>query len=131
MDFEMLDYAHQRVIEIMGKPSKVVLATNGPAGVQLSELPCEPIGVNIYLFVPQTSDQLFNLEHNSMVTLLGAGWEMKGEARIIPKGKSIAGLELHNLPGAEWCVLVQVCVRQLNVHREGGWGNLETIDLKP
>ncbi len=55
-----------------------VLATSGPAGVQASEFPCEAIDLNLYLLVPQTSDHLFNLEHDSAVTLLTPEWELRG-----------------------------------------------------
>jgi hypothetical protein len=84
IEISMLDYARQRAIEALRCHRKAVLATSGPAGVQASEFPCEAIDLNLYLLVPQTSDHLFNLEHDSTVTLLTAGWEVRGEAQIIP-----------------------------------------------
>jgi hypothetical protein len=125
----MLDYAHQRALEALGTPRIAVLVTNGPAGVQAGEFPCVALGLRLYLLVPQTSDHLFNLEHETMVTLLAAGWQLKGEAQIVAPG--IADLELNLLhePGAAWCVLVRVTPCQVQIRREGGWGNIETIDL--
>src|SRR5512137_320315 len=104
----MLDYARQRVIEALRLPRTVVLATSGPAGVQAGEFPCEAAGLDLYLLVPQTSNHLFNLEHDSAVTLLTAEWELKGQAQLRPPGAP--GLELNLLqePAAEWCVLVRV-----------------------
>ncbi len=126
----MLDYARQRAIEALMIPRTAVLVTSGPAGVQASEVPCEAISLDLFLLVPQTSDQLFNLEHNSNVTLLTAGWQMKGEAQVISPNAPGPGLDLLREPGAEWCVLVRVIPCQVQIRREGGWGNLETIDLK-
>jgi hypothetical protein len=126
----MLDYARQRAMEVMKDTQNVVLATSGPAGVQASEYPCEAVGLDLYILVPQTSDHLFNLEHDSTVTLLTAGWELKGQAHIVPPRTSDLRLDLLREPGAEWCLLVRVDPCRLQIRREEGWGNLETIDLK-
>ena len=126
----MLDYARQRVREALRIPHRAVLATTGPAGLHASEVPCEAVELNLYLLLPRTSDHLFNLEHESAVTVVTSGWELKGHAKIVPS--DTPGLELNSLrePGTEWFVLVQVDPSQLQVHRVGGWGNLETIDLQ-
>ena len=84
-EIHMLDYARQRAIEALRGHRKAVLATSGPAGVQASEFPCEALGLNLYLLVPQTSDRLFNLEHDSTVTLLAPGWELRGKRRSSSK----------------------------------------------
>lgn len=125
----MLDYARERAIEALKLPHRVVLATSGPAGVQAGEFLCEAIGLNLYLLVPQTSDHLFNLEHESNVTLLAAGWELKGEARIICDDPAHFQLDLLGEPGAEWCELVWIIPRKIQIRGEQGWGYLETIDL--
>jgi hypothetical protein len=126
----MLDYARQHAIEALKIPRKAVLATSGPAGLQASEVPCEAIGLNLYLLVPQTSDHLFNLEHAGSVTVLTAGWELKGEAQVISPNAPDFEPGLLQEPVAEWCVLVRVDPCQIQIRRVGGWGNLETIDLK-
>ena len=108
----------------------MVLATSGPAGVQASEFPCEALGLDLYILVPQTSDHLFNLEHETTVTLLAAGWELKGEAQIVDPGTVDLELNLMQAPGAAWCALVRITPCQVQIRREGGWGNIETIDLK-
>jgi hypothetical protein len=126
----MLDYAHQRAIEALKLPRRVVLATSGPAGVQAGEFPCEAIGLNLYLLVPQTSDHLFNLEQEPNVTLLAAGWELKGKARITSPNAAVLELGLLREAGAQWCVLVRVHPCQLQIRRQDGWGYLETIDLQ-
>lgn len=123
----MLNYAHQRAAEALKIPQTAILATTGPAGLQLSEFPCEAIGLQIYLLLPQTSDHLYNLEDNPAVTLLTPVWEMQGEARVIPR----AGVDLAFLqkPGWEWSVLVHVEPSRVQLRRSDGWGNAETIDL--
>jgi len=126
----MLNYARQRAIEALRIPRTAVLATSGPAGVQANEFPCEAIDLDLYLLLPRTSDHLFNLEHESTVTLLAAGWQLKGEAQIISQNVPDLELDLLREPVAEWCVLVRVDPCQVQIRREGGWGNLETIDLK-
>jgi len=98
--------------------------------MQASEFPCEAIDLDLYLLVPKTSDHLFNLENDFTVTLLAAGWELKGEAQIIPPNTLNFDLDLLRVPGAEWCVLVRVDPCRMQIRREQGWGNLETIDLK-
>lgn len=125
----MLDYAHQRAIEALGSSRTAVLVTSGPAGVQASEFPCETAGLDLYLLVPQTSDHLFNLEHESTVTLLTARCELKGQAQIISRGIPDLKLDLLRESGAAWCALVRVEISQVQIRSEQGWGNLETIDL--
>jgi hypothetical protein len=125
----MLDYARQRAIEALKLPRRAVLATSGPAGVQAGEFPCEATGLVLYLLVPRISDHLFNLEHGSFVTLLTGGWELKGKAQIILPDAPDLELNLLREPGAQWCVLVRVEPCQVQIRREEGWGNLETIDL--
>jgi hypothetical protein len=106
-----------------------VLATSGPAGVQTSEVRCEAIELNLYLLLPKTSDHLFNLEHEATMSMLTSGWELKGEARIVPSIPADLDLGLVREPGMEWCVLVHVIPRQVQIRRGKGWGNIETIDL--
>ena len=130
-EMNMLDYARQRAIQALSIPHTVVLATSGPAGVQASDFPCEAKELILYLLVPRTSDHLFNLEHNSSVTLLAAGWELKGEAQVSAASSSALDLDLLREPGAEWCVLVRIDPWRIQIKREGGWGNIETIDLNP
>ncbi len=126
----MFDYARQRAREALRIPHKAVLATNGPAGLQAGEFSCEAIDLEIFLLVPTTSDHLFNLEHDSNVTLLTAEWEMKGNAKIVSSEPFNRKLDLLLDPNAKWCALVKVDPCMMQIRRKKGWGNLETIDLK-
>ncbi len=123
----MLDYARERAREVLKIPRTAVLATEGPAGLQLSELPCEAEGLEIYLLLPQTSDHVFNLEHNPAVTLLANAWEMQGQARIVVEEELDLGLLRR--PEARWSALVQITPARIQILGDRGWGNPETIDL--
>ncbi len=126
----MLDYARQRSLAVLKIPHKAVLATHGPAGVLAGEFPCEAHGLEVYLLVPQTSDHLYNLKVEAAVTLLTYAWELKGEAQVIPPGTPAPELDLLREPSAPWCALLKVSPWQIQVRRDEGWGNIETIDLK-
>ena len=103
--------------------------TSGLARVQVSEGPCAAIDLKLYLLVPQTSDHLFNLEYDPSITLLAANWVLKGTARIIPPNVLNLELGLFQVSEEEGCILVQVDPSQVQIRREQGWGNLETIDV--
>ncbi len=124
----MLDFARERAREVLNIPRTAVLATDGPAGLQLSEILCHADGLVVYLLLPQTSDHAFNLEHNPAITLLTAAWEMQGKARVVV-GREKADLGLLHRPEGEWSVLVQITPSRIHIFGKRGWGNAETIDL--
>jgi len=125
----MLDYARQRAIEVLKVPRRAVLATSGPAGVQVSEFPCEALDLELYLLVPQTSDHLFNLEHVSTVSLLTDIWDLKGEAQTLSPNSNNLKLDILREPQAQWSVLVRIRPFKLQIRKGEGWGNLETLDI--
>jgi hypothetical protein len=125
----MLDYARQRAIDLLKIPRMAILATSGPAGVQVGEFACQAAGLALYLPVPWMSDHLFNLEHIPSVTLLTDEWELKGTARIVYDCASIVDMDLPSKPGAELYALVRVHPARIQIRRAGGWGSMETIDL--
>jgi hypothetical protein len=125
----MFDYALQRAREVLGAPHTAVLVTNGPAGIQVGEFACALSGLSLYLRVPQTSDHLFNLEHESTVTLLIARCEVKGRAQIISREMVNLDCDLLRAPAADWCAFLRAEISQVQLRSEAGWGNRETIDL--
>ncbi len=125
----MLDYARQRASAALGNPRTAVLVTSGPAGVQTGEFRCEASDLNLYLLIPQTSDHLFNLEHESAVTVLMATCEIKGQAQPVPRDAPDLNVGLCHEPDAEWCALVRVEIFRVQIRSEDGWRNRETIDL--
>ncbi len=125
----MLDYARQRASAALGHPCTAVLVTSGPAGVQTGEFRCEVSDLGLYLLIPQTSDHLFNLEHESSVTVLTATCELKGHARPVSRDAPDLHVDLCSEPDAEWCALVHVEIFRVQIRSEDGWRNRETIDL--
>ena len=126
----MLDYARVRAVQILQPARRVVLATHGPAGLQLAEFPCQAVDLDLYLLLPWTSDHLFNLEHDPCVTLLTPSWELKGQARLISSTPPDLDLDLLREPAAAWSALLQVTPSRIQVRRSQGWGYLETLELK-
>lgn len=125
----MLDYARERAVEVLKNSSIAVLATYGPAGLQASEFPCEARDLTLYLLVPWTSNQLFNLEFDPSVTLLSAEWELKGRAETISHNTLEQDLLLLREAGAEWCALLRVIPNKIQIRKENGWGYAETLEL--
>lgn len=125
----MFDYVRLRASETIKDVRSVVLATSGPAGVQANEFTCEAHGLLLYLLLPQTSDHLYNLEHDSQVTLLAHGWQVKGNAQVITAQEAPDSLRLLQNAGARWSTLLRIEVCVLQITGVKGWGNIETIDL--
>ena len=125
----MFDYAHQRALEVLGAPHTAVLVTNGPAGIQVGEFACALSGLSLYLLLPQTSDHLFNLEHESTVTLLITRCEVKGRTQIISREMVNLDCDLLRESAADWWAFLRVEISQVQLRSEAGWGNRETIDL--
>lgn len=57
-------------------------------------------------------------------------WELKGEAQIMSLQAKVPGLKILQQPEVEWSTLVKVSAYKLQIRREEGWGNLETIDFE-
>ncbi len=109
----------------------MILASSGPAGVQVSEVKYEARGLELYLLVPQTSDHIFNLEADPCVTLLTPLVEIKGNALILSTLPGGFDLDLLHETEAGWCALMRVAPRLIQLRNPGGWGYQETIDINP
>lgn len=127
----MLDHLRHRVIEVLAAAQSVTLATYGPAGLQASLLPCEAVGMRLYLLLPATSDHLLNLENQSDVMVSTAAWQLRGQAVMLNSADSSPDLGLLQKTEAQWGRLIVVLPTQLNIRRKQGWGYSETIDIDP
>ena len=127
----MINYARERAVELLKTASTAVLATNGPLGVQVSEFPCETVGLDIYLLVPKTSDHLFNLEHDDRVALHTEQWELTGKGQVLSSEGKWPQISLLPKTGTAYYVLIKIVPSQIQVLRSEGWGPAETIDLTP
>jgi hypothetical protein len=125
----MLNYARQRALEVLKHPRTAILASSGPAGIQAGEFPCEALGIDLYMLLPKSSEHIFNLEHEHSVTILTPKWEVRGEAELIDLESFTLKLGLSSVPGVEWCWLVRIRPRKINIRREKGWGYCESIEI--
>lgn len=125
----MLDHLRQRVIEVLAPVQSATLSTCGPASIQARIFPCQALGLRLYLLVPTTSDQLFNLEHEATTVVTTPEWQLRGVGRRLPLALAPAGLSLAHSPYAVGCDLVEIEPHRLQVNRPCGWGYLETIDI--
>jgi hypothetical protein len=126
---DMVNYARERAIEVLKTASTAVLATTGPAGVQVGEFFCEAVELDLYLLLPRTSDHLFNLEQDSRVGLHTDQWELTGKGRALSLEEERPEIALFSKSGAAWYVPVKILPGQIQVLRSEGWGAAETIDL--
>jgi hypothetical protein len=125
----MLDHLRQRVIEVLAPVQNATLSTCGPAGIQARIFPCQAAGLRLYLLVPSTSDQLFNLEHEATAVVTTPEWQVRGWGRRLALALAPAALALAASPYAAGCDLVEIEPHRLQINRPCGWGYLETIDI--
>jgi hypothetical protein len=125
----MINYARERAEMILKPARTAILATIGPAGLQLSEFPCEAFELDLYLLLPRTSDHLFNIEQDDRVALHTEKWELTGKGRILSPKEKVPQIDLFPKAEVGWYVLLKVTPGQIQVLRPGGWGAAETIDL--
>jgi hypothetical protein len=125
----MLDHLRQRIAETIANTRAVTLATFGPADLQASILPCEASDVRLFVLVPRASDQLFNLESNSIVVATADHWELRGHARVMPPAERPALLALAMSPEARWSEVIEICPERVQIFPELDGSLPETIDV--
>jgi hypothetical protein len=126
----MLTHLRQRIATTPAPVRSVTLATSGPAGLQAHVFPCIASGIRLYLLLPRTSDHLPNLEHDPLVVVTTAGWQVRGRARILTLAEQSAAGALLDAPDAPWSVVVEVQPTRVAIAQCEGWGTAETIDLE-
>lgn len=125
----MIHQLRQRAGEALAAARQVVLSAGGPADIQAEALPCEALGLTLYVLVPRTSDLLFNLESKPLVVATADAWQARGEARLLPPGGYPAELALANTPTAALCEVVEIRPTRLQLYSSDGNGHGETIDI--
>lgn len=131
----MLDHLRQRVIEALSSVQSATLSTYGEAELQASHLPCEAVGLHLYLLLPAPSDHLLNLENRPEVVVTTPSWQLRGTAVVLEAAAYPPQLSLWHKPEAQWSRLVEIRPVQLNLRRPTrwglpGWGFSETIDIE-
>ena len=123
----MLRQLRQRASDALSTARQIVLSAGGPADIQAETLPCEAVGLALYVLVARTSDLLFNLESDPLVVATADGWQARGPARLLPRGEYPNELALARAPEAAWCEMVEMRPTRLQLHPPQG--QRETIDL--
>jgi hypothetical protein len=125
----MLNHLRQHIAATLANARSATLASSGPAGLQAHVVPCTASGIQLYLLLPRTSDQLLNLEHGPAVVVTTAEWQVWGRARIVREAERAAA-PLLDAPDAPWSVVVEVQPTRVSIAQPTGWGAAETIDLE-
>ncbi|MHB1132479.1 MAG: hypothetical protein ACYC4L_08845 [Chloroflexota bacterium] len=125
----MLQTQRQRASEALATAHQIVLSSYGPAEIQAEVLPCEAVGLALYVLVPRTSDLLFNLETNDLVVATSDTWQARGVARLLLPADHLDHLTLAKTPAAAWSQLVEIRPTQMQLPPANGHGQGETIDI--
>jgi hypothetical protein len=125
----MLNHLREQIAATLAGARSATLATSGPAGLQAQVVRCVASGIQLYLLLPRTSDQLLNLEHDPAVVVTTAAWQMHGRARVLDRVSVPAAASLLQAPDAPWCVMLEVQPTRVAIAQPEGWGAAETIDL--
>lgn len=125
----MLRQLRQRASEALSTARQIVLSAGGPADIQAEVLPCEAVGLVLYVLVPKTSDLVFNLESNALVVATADTWQVRGVARLLPPSEYPDRLAIARTPEAEWCDVAEIRPTRLQFRLPRGQAQGETIDI--
>lgn len=84
----MLDKLRDQAFHALSTTSNCTLSTMGPAGLCASNVALAVESNQLYVLIPNTSDHLFNLEHDTVVALTAEAWELTGQATQIAASES-------------------------------------------
>lgn len=121
----MLDHLRQRVIQAFAAVQSVTLSSYGPAGIQADVFPCQAVQTRLFLLIPLSSDQLFNLEQETAVVLTTKEWQLQGEAHILADIPA----NVAQTADMQWRKVVEIHPIRLHLHPNNGHIPSETIDL--
>jgi hypothetical protein len=129
----MFDKLRARALAAISAAGHCTLSTAGPAGVQASIVACLVHGGCVYLLVPSTSDQLFNLEYAGETVLTTAEWSLRGTALLLAPSDGLhhvtAPLKLHERARDSARFLVEVFPLRMQLVANATSPFPETIDF--
>lgn len=105
----MLDKLWGQTLQLISQFDTCALATNGPAGLQASFVPCGVQNEKLFICVLDTSDHLFNLEHTSHVVLTASKWELHGTAKPANPTDTPFAPDV-----IQWHALFEISVKRVN-----------------
>lgn len=124
----MLELLRNRIKSALSAETAATMSTNGPGGIQAGFFPCQADHLTLYLLVPSSSDVLYNLESQSAVVVTTPGWQLEGQAHMLPLSEAPPTITLDRSPRAAGCLLVAVTFQRMHFNWSEGWGYRETID---
>ncbi|MDO8689153.1 MAG: hypothetical protein Q7R39_03960 [Dehalococcoidia bacterium] len=125
----MLLRLRQRASETLSTARQLVLSGFGPADIQAEVLPCESVGLALYVLVPRASDLLFNLENSPLVVATADTWQARGPARLLTPHEYPEGLAIARTAEAAWSEVVEIQPTRLQLRPPLGQAQGETIDV--
>ena len=117
----MNEHLRQRIEELFSECTQVILATCGPAGPQVSQVPSAVRERWLILKVDRTSDHLFNLDVQPKLALLTPGWELRGSGLLLSTNPDVY---LHS-----WQAAIQVFPTRVHILDPDSRRRVETIDF--
>jgi hypothetical protein len=120
----MLAHLRARITHKLSETEFVMLATSGPAGVQIGQCRARSVGLLIYLMLPTASEHLVNLEHIPEAAVTADLWQLTGIARLDEKQHPFSERE------TRWHSVVEIRPRRFEFLGEMGGQVAETIDVE-
>ena len=128
----MLDKLRTEALALVAATPHCTLSTIGPAGVQASVVACVVREDCVYVLVPSTVDQLFNLEHEPEVVLTSPLWQLRGAALALREADGLQGTAPYDISAqaqAAGYALVEVFPIRMHLEPDGLRRYRETIDF--
>ena len=128
----MLKNLRADALALIAATPHCTLSTTGPAGLQASMVVCMVREDCVYVLVPSTVDQLFNLEHEQEVVLTCSLWQLRGAALALSKAAGLQGTAPYDVSAqarAAGYTLVEVFPIRMHLEPDGLRRYRETIDF--
>ena len=128
----MLKKLRADALALIAATPHCTLSTTGPAGVQASMVACVVRDDCVYLLVPSTIDQLFNLEHEPEMVLTSSLWQLRGAALALGEADGLQGTAPYDLSAqasATGYAVVEVFPLRMHIEPDGRRRYRETIDF--
>lgn len=122
----MLSHLRARIVDALEQSPSMMLATSGPAGLQLSTCAAWHDDLRLVLLVPQQSDHLVNLETEAVAVVTGPGWRATGRGRVQPTPTAALNLEASELA---WKAVIELQLTRFEFVEADGATVYETIDI--
>jgi hypothetical protein len=128
----MLKKLRAEALALIAATPHCTLSSTGPAGVQASVVACLVREDCVYVLVPSTVDDLFNLEHEQEIVLTSPLWQLRGAALALSAGAGLqrtAPSDISAQANASGYTLVEVFPLRMHLEPHGRRRYRETIDF--